>query len=68
MEMLINIHSKCTCTYMNRYVFTYNTSILCTYYSGSKSSPNSTPSNSSSAGLALAAVLGLCGMSPSGSV
>ena len=38
-------------------------------YSGSKSSPNSTPSNSSSsAGLALAAVLGRWGMSPSGSV
>ena len=38
-------------------------------YSGNKSSPSSTPSNSSSsAGLALAAVIGRCGISPRGSV
>ena len=38
-------------------------------YSGSRSFPSSTPSNSSSsAGFALAAVLGRWGMSPSGSV
>ena len=38
-------------------------------YSGNKSSPSSTPSNSSSsAGLALAVVIGRCGISPRGSV
>ena len=43
--------------------------LVCTSYSGSKSSPSSTPSkSSSSAGRALAAVLGRWGTSPSGSV